>query len=104
MGKNKKLAAEESLPFIVEIQTKGNRGYTAWKAVPVDALSDSLKRATRGLAKTFASIREVGGFELSEVTIGLEVNGEGGVSFIGSAKAGGSAAIQLKFNPPAKKK
>ncbi len=89
----------DGVPFVVEIPAKGGAALV-WKSIPVEELRKSLYDATESLASAFEGIQKVGGFELSEVVIGMEVNGEGGVSFIGSAKVGAAASLQLKFIPP----
>jgi hypothetical protein len=93
----------QAVPFIVSTATKGGVGAPRLKEIDIGALKENLQRAVAGLAQAFQDIRRVGDYELSELTVGLEVSGEGGVSFIGSATVGASAAIELKFTPAAKK-
>ena len=66
--------------------------------IPVDKLRASLsdlgvklKHATAGL------LSETEGFLLKELEVGIEVSAEGGVSLIGTAKAGATASLKLKF-------
>lgn len=94
------MSTGETLPMVVEIDVKGGRGAVGLAEVPVDTLRANLKAATSSLAEVFSDIRQVGNFQLSEVTIEVEVSAEGGVNFIGTAKVGGSGSISLKFTQP----
>jgi hypothetical protein len=71
------------------------------RVVPFDTaeLAASLKGLYAQLGEVFAGMREVAGFELQQVEIGLEISAEGGFNLIGSAKAGGKGAITLSFAP-----
>ncbi len=71
------------------------------KDVPVDQLHQSLKNLTATLATVLADIKAVGGYELSEVQVGVELTAEGGVRLIGNLTAGAKGALQLTFKPPA---
>ncbi len=71
------------------------------KEVPVDQLHQSLKNLTATLATVLADIKAVGGYELSEVQVGVELTAEGGVRLIGNLTAGAKGAMQLTFRPPA---
>jgi hypothetical protein len=52
----------------------------------------------RVLAEAKASAKAVGGMELEEIELSVEVNGEGQVSLFGmGGKAGGKGAMTLKF-------
>jgi hypothetical protein len=64
-----------------------------------DQLAASLRDLTGELGKIFADLQRVGGFELNQVQVGLEISAEGGFNLIGSAKAGGKGAITLTFAP-----
>ena len=64
-----------------------------------EELAASLRELTGELGKLFGDIRRVGGFELQQVQVGLEISAEGGFNLIGSAKAGGKGAITLTFAP-----
>jgi hypothetical protein len=66
-----------------------------------EELAASLRELTGELGKLFGDIRRVGGFELQQVQVGLEISAEGGFNLIGSAKAGGKGAITLTFAPGA---
>ena len=69
--------------------------------VPVDQLHESLKDLTAKLATVLADLKAVGGYELSEVQVGVELTAEGGVRLIGNLTAGAKGALQLTFKPPA---
>lgn len=90
---------EGTLPFLVEVATKGSDG-VGKESIPMSVLKSNLQSATQRLGEIFAEIRSVGLFELKEVEIGLEVGAEGGVSFIGTSKISGSGSIKLTFSPP----
>jgi hypothetical protein len=90
-----------TLPMIVEVDAKGLRGAVGVADIPIDKLRNSLKSASSLLAEAFQDMRRVGEFNLSEISIELEVTAEGGVAFIGTAKVSGSGSITLKFSPPA---
>ncbi len=60
-------------------------------------LQKNLAGVCNAFTEALQDIKKVGDFTLEEVTLGVEVSAEGGVSFIGSAKAGGKGAITLKF-------
>ena len=70
------------------------------KDVPVDRLQQSLNELTGTLATLLEDVKAVGGFELSEVKVGVELSAEGGVNLIGSITAGAKGAMQLTFRPP----
>lgn len=97
---------EERLAFVVEAAApaagvKGLRGggETALECreIPVERLREGLGRACAGLSQALTDLRQVGDFRLKRVTVAVEVSAEGGISFIGSAKAAGKGAITLTF-------
>ena len=94
------MSTEQAIPMIVEVDVKGGRGAVGLAEIPVDTLRTNLKAATSSLAEAFRDIRQVGDFQLSEVTVEVEVSAEGGVQFIGTAKVAGSGSISLKFTRP----
>ncbi|NJL40783.1 MAG: hypothetical protein HC899_31635 [Leptolyngbyaceae cyanobacterium SM1_4_3] len=52
----------------------------------------------RVLKQAQAKAQEIGGMELDEIELSVEVNGEGQLSLLGSGtKVGGSGALTLKF-------
>jgi hypothetical protein len=69
--------------------------------IPFDTaeLAASMRGLTAQLGELFSDVRAVGGYELQEVQVGLEVSAEGGFNLIGTAKAGGKGAITLTFAP-----
>ncbi len=103
---------DQTLPFILEsaeaqgddmpmsFADEGARGAAA-RQVPVGALKRNLERLSSGLMSTLEGVRSVGRFELTEVTLSVEVSAEGGVSILGTgAKAAGKGAITLTFTAP----
>jgi hypothetical protein len=82
-----------------EMFGRGGSGVTDLIPLNTEELAASLRELTGELGKLFGDIRRVGGFELQEVQVGLEISAEGGFSLIGSAKAGGKGAITLTFAP-----
>jgi len=78
---------------------RGGRGVTDLIPLNTEELAASLRELTGELGKLFGDIRRVGGFELQQVQVGLEISAEGGFNLIGSAKAGGKGAITLTFAP-----
>lgn len=66
-------------------------------AVDTEVLTSSVRDMTETLSSTFNEARSVTGATLDEATVSLEISAEGGVSLIGSAKAGIKGAIELKF-------
>jgi len=70
--------------------------------ISVDRLRESLARLTGNLSALLADLQAVGGFELAEVQVAVELTAEGGVNLIGNLTAGAKGAIQLTFKPPAK--
>jgi hypothetical protein len=69
--------------------------------IPFDTaeLAASLRAVSGQLGELFTGLREVAGYELRQVQVGLEISAEGGFNLIGSAKAGGKAAMTLTFAP-----
>ncbi len=82
-----------------EVAGRGGRGVTDLIPLNTEELAASLRELTGELGKLFGDIRRVGGFELQQVQVGLEISAEGGFNLIGSAKAGGKGAITLTFAP-----
>jgi hypothetical protein len=86
--------------MVVEVDVKGGRGAVGLAEVSVDALRGNLKAAMSSFAEVFKDIHQVGDFQLSEVSIEVEVSAEGGIQFIGTTKVAGSGSISLKFKNP----
>lgn len=70
--------------------------------ISVDRLRESLAKLTGNLSALLADLKAVGGFELAEVQVAVELTAEGGVNLIGNLTAGAKGAIQLTFKPPVK--
>lgn len=68
----------------------------------MDQLQESLKTPTGSLGALLADVKAVGGFELAEVQVGIELTAEGGVNLIGNLTAGARGAMQLTFKPAGK--
>jgi hypothetical protein len=78
---------------------RGRRGLSRIVPLDTDQLAASLRDLTGELSKIFADLHRVGGFELNQVQVGLEISAEGGFNLIGNAKAGGKGTIILTFAP-----
>lgn len=70
------------------------------KRLPTEKLAASLGDIKESLDEIFASIKEVGNFQLNEVKLTLEITAEGGFALVGLAKAGAKGGITLSFAPP----
>ena len=68
--------------------------------ISVDKLRASLTKLATNLSTLLADLTAVGGFELAEVQVAVELTASGGVNLIGNLTAGAKGAIQLKFKPP----
>lgn len=95
----------KELPFIVEmpeeeLQKKGifsRDEKTGRKNISVEKLKVDLLSIKEGLPELFQDMKKVGEFSLKQISVGIEVSAEGGISIIGSAKVGGKGAITLTF-------
>lgn len=67
------------------------------KGLSPEILHKSLEDFCQGVGQILIGTRQVGEFELEEVTLQVEVSAEGGFELIGVSKAGGAASMQLKF-------
>jgi hypothetical protein len=64
--------------------------------IPVEKFSASLSDLVSKLRTATASlVAKADGWSLKELEVGLELTAEGGVSLIGTAKAGGTASLKL---------
>lgn len=85
-------------------QTKGIRGLFSssseaiLKEIPTTKIKDNLSNLCEEVSTLFTDIRKVGDFKLKEITIQVEINAEGGIEMIGTAKIGGKGAITLVFS------
>lgn len=73
--------------------------------VPIEKLekefADFLDKMGRVLRQAQAKANEIGGMELDEIELSVEVSGEGQLSLLGSGtKVGGKGALTLKFKQP----
>lgn len=100
----------ESIPFLVALPEKADENdemglfnvlksdvNIGLKQIPVDVLRSNLANISLSMLNVLEDIKQVGRFKLKEVTLEVEVNANGGVSFIGTANIGGKGAISLKF-------
>lgn len=108
MGTIRVRVADESAAspgLVPDTASEGHRevreifGRGASSVIPLDTaeLTASLRGLTTQLGELFGDLRAVGGYQLQEVQVGLEISAEGGFNLIGSAKAGGKGAITLTF-------
>ena len=67
------------------------------KALDTSVLKESASALVTELSSVFASLKEVGDFNLKEVTVSISVNAEGGLVLVG--KAGVTGGISLTFEP-----
>lgn len=107
---------EKHIDFIVEVrsddnlesnQSKGVRrarkdseATMEVRSIPIEAIKGNLKKVANAATTFLSDVRSVGDFELEEVELQVEVSAEGGINFVGTAKAGGKGAISLKFSRP----
>jgi len=71
------------------------------KRVPLDALRANLADTCQNVVSLLKGIRDdlgqVAGFKLKQVALQVEINAEGGVELVGTAKVGAKGAITLTF-------
>ncbi len=74
-------------------------GVVALREIPVAVLGKNLARATAALRAVFDEVArdESGVLRLKEAQVGLEISGSGGISMVGTAQVGTTAAITLIF-------
>jgi hypothetical protein len=80
-------------------QTKGLTQRSP-EAVLAEVDIDKLKASIEGLREDMAGLfaaRDDKGFALKQVSVGIEISAEGGITLIGSLTAGAKAAITLTF-------
>ncbi|NEQ50956.1 MAG: hypothetical protein F6K11_12615 [Leptolyngbya sp. SIO3F4] len=98
----------ENIPFLVSLPDEENDGEVkglfssdgeiAVRDIPVEKLRENLNNVCQGVASALKDVKKMGDFKLKEVEIQVEVNVEGGVELIGTAKLGGKGAITLTFS------
>jgi hypothetical protein len=65
--------------------------------VPVSKLRANVANECRKFVAIISEVKDESGYKLSEAEVGFEISGEGGVSFIGTAKVGARASLKMKF-------
>lgn len=70
---------------------------TVRKEIDVTTLKRSFEHLTRTLSDVLAEARTVGEYRLKQVDVRVEITSEGGVSLIGTATVGSTAALTLIF-------
>jgi len=66
--------------------------------IDVQKLGQSLNDLSGKIGEMLGSIKQVGDFRLTEVTLAVEISSEGGVALIGSVKAAAKGAFTLTFS------
>lgn len=67
------------------------------KKINAETLKESMSELSRQISEIMKDIKSVGDFKLQQVVLAVEISAEGGVSLIGTAKAGAKGAITLTF-------
>jgi len=96
----------ETIPFLVSLpdedeQVKGifsTETDIVVRDLPTERLRENLNKVCEGVASMVSDVKKIGGFQLKQVTIQVEVTAEGGIELIGTAKLGGKGAITLTFS------
>ena len=95
----------DTIPVVLEkedVPESGTLGVFTPKAVIQDVNVETLKKSLSSLSENISNImtdiRSVGGFQLKQVQLSVEISAEGGVAIIGTAKAGAKGAIMLTFS------
>lgn len=70
------------------------------KRVDVETIKKNLSDLSGELAHIFQGVKKVGDLSLKEIEVAVEINAEGGVALIGSAKVGAKGTITLTFSAP----
>ena len=66
--------------------------------LPVSKLRSNVAKECEKFIAIISDIKDSKGYKLADVEVGFEISGEGGVSFIGSAKVGARASLKMKFS------
>ena len=85
--------------MVVDSQVKGSRSLKI-EELSVAQLEHGLRGVCEAIGRLFADVRSVGGFELTEVSVGVGVDAKAGFHIVGTAEAGANASISLKFERP----
>lgn len=97
----------DTLPFLVLSPEESEEGTKALFSpsfevgefqIPVLKLKENMNQVCKGVIDVFNDIKSIGDFKLKEIEIAVEVNAEGGVTLVGTAKIGGKGAIKLVFS------
>lgn len=96
-----------TIPIVVEVGDEirpgtpglAERVATTVKDIGTAKLRKSFTGLVENLSAAFADIKEVGGFDLKEVQVSVEVGADGGVSLLRTVKASTGGAIGLAFSP-----
>ncbi|MEM9218057.1 MAG: hypothetical protein AAGD25_27410 [Cyanobacteria bacterium P01_F01_bin.150] len=95
----------DTIPFLVSLPDEDEdvKGIFSADAdivlrdLPTDVLKKNLNTVCQGIASMLGDVQKVGQFRLKEITVQVEVNAEGGIELVGTAKLGGKGAITLTF-------
>jgi hypothetical protein len=90
-------APSDSTPVSKGVIARSPSADTVLADVDLQTLAANLAELRAQVGQLFADAEGDPGFQLKQVTAGIEINAEGGVSLIGSLKAGAKAAITLTF-------
>jgi hypothetical protein len=67
------------------------------KDLLVSTLRENLASECRKFMTVIGDVEDSDAYKLSDVEVAFEISGEGGVSFIGTAKVGARASLKMKF-------
>jgi hypothetical protein len=87
--------AEESVPTRGGLESID----AAVVELPVSKLRENVAKECEKFMSIMSDVKDSQGYKLTEVEVGFEISGEGGVSFIGTAKVGARASLRMKFTP-----
>ena len=96
----------ETIPFLVNLldddeDVKGifsTDTDIVLRDLPTELLKKNLSTVCQGIAAMLSDVQKIGQFRLKEITVQVEVNAEGGIELVGTAKLGGQGAITLTFS------
>lgn len=71
---------------------------TVLKQVDADKIRQSLAELSEQISHVLQDIKTVGEFKLKEVELSVEINAEGGVALVSSAKVGAKGTMTLTFS------
>ncbi len=70
---------------------------TQVKDLKISKLRESLAHLSEAASEIFQDIKQIGGFQLKQIQLQVEISAEGGFVLVGTAKAGAKGAISLTF-------